>query len=518
MAVPSVDLSVLRGTSAGHIPQPKARWKTRVLLPAVILGAFGAMLSYTMRDALWPARQVQVARVVPKDVSGTNARISFQAAGWVEADPFTTYVSALTDGVIKEFLVLEGQRVNAGDVVARMVDDDARLALARANATVKQFEAELLQAESDLKAAQLTWENPVERARAVAATDSMLAESRAELLRLKAEADVEIARKEELAEQLKREEDAAKVSAIPEWQTIQTRLRLKAQSAMLESINAKQPVLEAKVRQQEAELTAARENLRLRIEESRELEKAKAGIPRIKAMLEEAVVDRDTAALRLERMSVRSPADGVVMQRMSEPGAKLMLADNDMHSAHAARLYDPKRLQVRVDVPLANAAQVQIGQSAEIVVEVLRDIKFKGKITRIVHEADIQKNTLQVKVAIEDPRPELKPEMLARVQFIATQSKQDASAKTQRLFVPENAIQRASGNQAHAWIVDKGRGIATHRMLTLGDSRIDGWIEATSGVQPGDDLITGDTSSISEGLKVKVAETMAEGGSKHGSH
>ena len=34
-------------------------------------------------------------------------------------------------------------------------------------------------------------------------------------------------------------------------------------------------------------------------------------------------------------------------------------------------------------------------------------------------QADIQKNTLQVKVAIDHPPPQIKPEMLARVTFLA---------------------------------------------------------------------------------------------------
>ena len=68
------------------------------------------------------------------------------------------------------------------------------------------------------------------------------------------------------------------------------------------------------------------------------------------------------------------------------------------------RLYDPKRLQVRVDVPLADAAKVRVGQQAKVVVGVLPDRTFDGEVTRVVHEADIQRNTLQVKVAHHRPR------------------------------------------------------------------------------------------------------------------
>ena len=50
-----------------------------------------------------------------------------EAAGWLEADPFPIYVPALAPGIVKEVLVLEGEPVEAGQVVVRMIDDDARL-------------------------------------------------------------------------------------------------------------------------------------------------------------------------------------------------------------------------------------------------------------------------------------------------------------------------------------------------------------------------------------------------------
>src|SRR5687768_6343075 len=98
---PQMDLSVLRGNSPGEsvvqVRRPASRWKTRVLLPAVILTLFAGMLAYTARDTIWPATSVQVVPVVLKTASGT-ASVSFQAAGWVEADPYVVNVSALTDG------------------------------------------------------------------------------------------------------------------------------------------------------------------------------------------------------------------------------------------------------------------------------------------------------------------------------------------------------------------------------------------------------------------------------------
>jgi multidrug efflux pump subunit AcrA (membrane-fusion protein) len=231
-------------------------------------------------------------------------------------------------------------------------------------------------------------------------------------------------------------------------------------------------------------------------------------------------------------MEVRSPADGIVMQRLAEPGAKFMVAMDDPRSAQAVRLYDPKRLQVRVDVPLADAAKVGVGQSATVVVGVLPDRSFGGEVTRIVNEADIQKNTLQVKVAITDPSPELKPEMLARVRFdigghdghgsSTTQpASTDGGGGAQVVFAPIDLIHRM-GDSAMAWVVDPRRGVAQHRTIQLGTAQQDGWIAVTSGLMPGDQLIA-DNEGLSDGQRVRVVgeatiTTHTSKGGDHASH
>ena len=78
----------------------------------------------------------------------------------------------------------------------------------------------------------------------------------------------------------------------------------------------------------------------------------------------------------------------------------------------AAILFEKGKLQARIDVPLSEAAKVNLGQIVEISSSILPEQTFRGKITRILGEADLQRNTLQVKVRIENPHPRLRPEML----------------------------------------------------------------------------------------------------------
>jgi multidrug resistance efflux pump len=102
-------------------------------------------------------------------------------------------------------------------------------------------------------------------------------------------------------------------------------------------------------------------------------------------------------------MEIRSPIDGMVMSRLTEPGSKVVVISDNPGSARVLSVYDPRKLQVRVDVPLAETGKVGVGQQADIVVDVLPDRNFSGTVTRVLHEANIQKNTLEVKVAIENP-------------------------------------------------------------------------------------------------------------------
>ncbi|MCZ7648313.1 MAG: efflux RND transporter periplasmic adaptor subunit [Planctomycetota bacterium] len=489
------------------LPLPKPRWKSRVLLPAGLLGAFAVLLALAAKDAWWPALPVKIVPVVAKSVleGESGGGEIFQAPGWVEADPYITAVSALADGVVKDVLVLEGETVQPGQVVVRLVDDDAKLALADAEALLGQREADVLAAQAVLLAAERDWAHPIERTRALAVSEAGLKKMQAELVRMRADACVETARLQELEEQLRREEKVGR-DAIPEFSVVQTGLRVATQRAVLKSAEARVPELEAQVRQMQAELDAARENLALRIPEARALEEAKAAVARARAARAEASARLEAARLRLARMEVRSPAGGIVMRRLAQPGAKLMLGMDDMHSAHALHLYDPRKLQVRVDVPLAQAAQVGVGQACEIVVEVLPERRFKGAVSRIVHEADIQKNTLQVKVAIQDPVETLKPEMLARVKFVAAAAPASGGPPSgPRLFAPEALLRAGASGGRETWIVDRARGTAVRREVTLGAARQDGWVEVRSGLQAGDVLIADAPASLRDGQRVRIA-------------
>src|ERR1019366_4243671 len=118
---------------------------TRYVLPGVILLGFGAVLVWAARDSLLPSKSVTVVPVL-----ATRAEVQqggtplFQSAGWVEPRPTPVIVSALAEGVVEQLLVVEGQEVKAGQVVARLIDADAKITLAGAAADLEMRKAELV--------------------------------------------------------------------------------------------------------------------------------------------------------------------------------------------------------------------------------------------------------------------------------------------------------------------------------------------------------------------------------------
>lgn len=500
----------------GHAPQgaPPSRWKSRILLPALLLAGVLAIGVYAAQDVLVPPLAVEVVPVVVRSGAESAGTATVQAPGWIEPDPFPIYVSGLADGVIREVPVLEGQTVKAGDVVARLVDEDARLELAAAEGRLAEAAARVSSAKAQVAAAHQEHAYLTERRRAVAATEAQLAQVSGELARLPHLVAAEKARAEELAEEYTRKKKLSAQRAVGELEAVQAQRRAEAQAAVHAATVAQGDVLAARVKELEAELSAAKEMLKLKTAEVRALEEARSALAAAEAGLAQQKAQRDAAALRLERMTIKAPAGGIVMARLKGPGDSIMLNGNMERPAQVLRLYDPARLQVRVDVPLADAARISVDQKAKVVVSVLPDRAFDGTVTRIVHEADIQKNTVQVKVAIHEPAAALKPEMLARVRFLAAAVPGAGARTVMQVFAPEGLIERGADGAA-AWVVEGDR--AVRRSVTLGESRQGGWVEVTAGLRAGDQVIASGRQDLREGKKIRVSgEAAAMQGGNHG--
>ena len=154
---------------------------------------------------------------------------------------------------------------------------------------------------------------------------------------------------------------------------------------------------------------------------------------------------------------------------------------------------------MRVDVPLADAAALQVGQLARIKCNLLPDQTFTGVVTRIEGHADIARNTLQAKVRIDKPSDHLRPDMLCRVEFLEGHHSQQEGATSRgalSTWAPESAI-----NDDSVWVVDpQSKRLEQRSIKTTGESR-DGYLKVAEGLKPGEWVVLS-PQGLSEGQRV----------------
>lgn len=460
------DLSLLLSPPGGAVsdaPRRRAGW----LLPVAILAGFAVLFLLLFRDRLIPAKPVMVTPALAIEQRATTSgnpgpaaanRLAFQASGWIEPDPLPIKATALVDGVVDTVHVLEGELVAKGQPLASLIEIDARLArdgvareldMLRAN-----FEAHCVGTQINLQ---------------------KLAAEQAGLTADEADAD-------EAADRLRRLERTSS-GAVPESDRIAARaVHARSQAAVL--------------------------GRKARIEEiAHELNRIAYEVLALDAGIKGMEIKLAQAELALERTRVLAPADGRVLRLIAAPGQKKMIGMDDEDSATIAILYDPARLQVRVDVPLADAAGLGVGQRARIRSSLLPDEGFDGEVTRILGEADLQRNTLQAKVRILDPDDKLRPEMLCRVEFLETAVTgraggaaavgADDSSGALAVYVPEQAIRDGA-----VWICDPDSRRVTRREVVPHEETRDGQRRLESGVRPGEWVVR-DGTGLRDGQRVR---------------
>ncbi len=148
-------LAVDRGAPRAAKLKQNRSWLTRYVLPLAILAGFVGLFGWAARESFLPAHPITVTPVVVSraEIKQEGTPL-FQAAGWVEPRPTPVLASSLAPGVIRELLVIEGQHVDQGEPVATLIDTDAKIALADAQARLEMQKGELDRAEATLVAAQ----------------------------------------------------------------------------------------------------------------------------------------------------------------------------------------------------------------------------------------------------------------------------------------------------------------------------------------------------------------------------
>ena len=449
-------------------------------LPLYLLAGFLGIGWIVFGDRIVPGRPVEVTAVVTRNADSDSpsedrpaaatvrppadpfsGEVLFQASGWVEPSPFPIRATTLRDGVLEEVFVLEGARVEEGQLLATLDNDLEEIALNEAEVRLAESKAALLREEAEVEG-----------------IDAQLATHALRVAAL--EAELEILRDEE-----KRFTTAGK-DTFPEREIRQAQLRLAAGVARLAALEGRGVELRAQRRTARAVVEIARHRM------------------------EAATVAVERAELDLDRTAIRSPVDGIVQRLFAEPGRKRMLGMDDPESATIAKIYQPRSLQARIDVPLEEAARLFIDQPVVVRSNFLPEREFRGFVTRIEGMADIQRNTLQAKVSLQDPDPRLRPEMLCRAEFLsrggddrgASPGRGSAGGRV-RIYAPQAAITGRDQNKAFVWSLDANLEKARRREVRLGDRDGGGFIEILEGLNPGDPVLLNPPGDLRPGDRVQ---------------
>ncbi len=458
-------LASLAGSRSAAGRGRKRNWGSLLLL-LLFLGGVALVFVLVFGNRLRPRIPVTVvpALLLESEASGgaqTPPRpreVLAQASGWIEPDPYPIRVPVKVDGFVESVAVYAGDAVEKGQQLAAL--DPTNFALRADRLSASLAEARALETVRTREVAQAR----ADRTAAAAAHDAAAAALR--------EAEDRLAR---------------------------IRTLEPGDVAEADVVSAEQAVTSARAARDAARARLTRAGAAV---ETREAEQARQA-----AQVEGLGVDLARARLDLARTTVRAPMAGRVLERVAAPGMKRRAATEDPDSATVVTLYDPERLQVRVDVPLSDAGRLVTGMPARAVTAALPGQTFTGHISRITGKADITRNTLQVKVALARPDPRLRPEMLCRVEFLSVPAaRAGGSSRARQVWLSGAALPDAAGDAATVWVVDPVTETVSPRDITVGAPSRDGRRLIREGLLPGERVVVDSDRSLTPGASVSIQE------------
>lgn len=160
-----------------------------------------------------------------------------------------------------------------------------------------------------------------------------------------------------------------------------------------------------------------------RVESEQQLDDAQAELTAAEAGLREAQGLLDFARWQLAWTVIRSPIDGVVLEKLADENELVSpqsFGGDKGPSTALLAVADPQDLQVEIDLNESDLSKVWLDQPCRVTPEAYPDHVYNGYVAEIAPEANRQKGTLQIKVQVKDPDRYLVPELSAKVDFLAS--------------------------------------------------------------------------------------------------
>lgn len=418
----------------------KGKRRSPWLLGLVAAGVLGVGIIALIRFQQSAVPVDVSALTIPVEAESLTVRIT--ASGKVQPVQ-TVNLSPKTAGILQELLVEQGDRVEEGQIIARMESADVITRITQAEARVAQSQARLAELRSGSRPEE-TAQRQAEVAQAQAQVRD--AETRLGLATTR----------------LDRNRVLQQEGAISQDDLDVVRQEAESARASLSSAQANLGAVEQR-------LVLARNGSRVE------------AIAEAEAQLKEAIGNLQSVQVALEDTIIRAPFAGIITQKYATEGAFVTPTTSASEASSAtstAIVAVADGLEVLADVPEVDVGRITVGQAVEIRADALPDQIFQGRVLLVAPEAVVQQNvtSFQVRVDILTGQAELLSGMNVDLTFLGDRL-------DNALVVPTVAIVTKDGQQGV--LVPDARNRPEFRPVTLG-SAIGDQTQVLEGVAPGE--------------------------------
>jgi membrane fusion protein, multidrug efflux system len=210
-----------------------------------------------------------------------------------------------------------------------------------------------------------------------------------------------------------------------------------------------------------------------------------------RADLASAEAEEGLARLNLSYTTVAAPFDGVVTQRLVDPGRNISIG------APLFRVVSVQPLLARVHVPSREFRQLQLNQAVQLVLDSTRD-QMQGRITLISPVIDPSTGTIKVTVEVSDYPAGTRPGDFAEVRIVT-------ELREQAVLVPRVAVVTERGESVVYVASPADEPTAERRLVTVGFAD-DDRIQILSGVEAGDQVVVRGQRALREGQPLRILE------------
>ena len=236
-------------------------------------------------------------------------------------------------------------------------------------------------------------------------------------------------------------------------------------------------LVDSEVKSKEATLKQARVKLA----------RMEAQVVNDRAKINQAQAQVSTAKVMRGYTTITSPISGLVQERNVDPGVVVQ------PSMGIVKIGDYKRVRLQANVAQQDAVNIRPGTMVVATIPGSNLPPIKGKITSIFPQTNSQTRTVTVEAVIDNPDGKLLSGQFLEMKIITAR-------KPSAITIPQAAVVQFQ-DQPSVWIVDGD--VVRAQTVTLGMET--GYrVEVTSGLKPGDVVVTSGQHRLVENASVAV--------------